>query len=768
MASKLIIDRIPPDMHIDEKGNIVWTPRLIDFNAAAYTRGHVVTADEFNTELIKQTYQGNYNTDTISVLIGLYNDLKTDVTDTANTANTNASEALAKAIIAEYNSTEAVNTANDAFTTSTEALSDVQTAVNASVNAITTAENALNISESAMFLAENASDRADVAILDAEEAVRIAETADAVAIGAEDIANEAKQIAEAANNTSNTANTNASNAVNTANAASQTANEAKSTASTAAYSAGNAVTTANTANTNASTALNTANTANTTSATALTKANEAVTTANATITTANAAKEESANAISVADTASAKIEQAVLDINEAKAVAEEAAASVADKASTGYVTEVLKDYYTSGEVDSKLSTVKVDLSDYYTKQEINNTLHAHYIPNKGWSALEGGLSIYNAEEKDVFSVGSDTDECYINIWSSSGDAYIGLNADGKLSYKYISVATPQEFVFKNALEQQYQKLPKWNTSNQADHAGQFCYASGDLYIASGGQWNLVGGDSKVNKAVLDSYLPKVDAVTSTTFTAKAGTVTPLVVKSTNALYTYIQMEGASGVLGYYGVNYEKKPVFKDTTDHELAFKSDVQTIIGLNAPTAATVGATGQFYHATNEDSDYICVGTFSDGTYNWKLVGGAKKLDTSDLLNKVYPVGSIYMSITNTSPASFLGGSWSKIGAGYALWTATSGAGGTISAGLPNITGNIQKVSGNHFLLNAVTSEATSSGAFYISSSTTTGYANSTGSKNMIRGLGFDASRMTNSLYGQSSTVQPPAYKVYAWRRTG
>lgn len=226
MASKLIIDRIPPDMHVDEEGNIVWTPRLIDYNAAAYSRGHVVTSDEFNTELIKQTYQGNYNTDTISVLIGLYNDLKTDVTNTANTANTNAAEALLKAGIAEANSIEALGTANDAFTTSTEALSDVQTAVNASVEAVTTSENALNISESAMSLAEDASDRADAAVLDAEEAMRIAEIADDTSVTAEEKAAQALSISQLASLTANSANTKSDSAVTSAENAVKTANEA--------------------------------------------------------------------------------------------------------------------------------------------------------------------------------------------------------------------------------------------------------------------------------------------------------------------------------------------------------------------------------------------------------------------------------------------------------------------------------------------------------------------------------------------------------------
>ena len=37
-------------------------------------------------------------------------------------------------------------------------------------------------------------------------------------------------------------------------------------------------------------------------------------------------------------------------------------------------------------------------------------------------------------------------------------------------------------------------------------------------------------------------------------------------------------------------------------------------------------------------------------------------KLNSADLLNKVYPVGSIYMSYNSTSPASLFGGTWTQI----------------------------------------------------------------------------------------------------------
>ena len=119
--------------------------------------------------------------------------------------------------------------------------------------------------------------------------------------------------------------------------------------------------------------------------------------------------------------------------------------------------------------------------------------------------------------------------------------------------------------------------------------------------------------------------------------------------------------------------------------------------------------------------------------------------------LSKIYPVGSVYLSIQNTSPASFLGGSWTQIGAGYALWTANTGAGETISAGVPNITGSFGS-----------NQDVSPSGAFYNSS---TGVKNS-GTSKYASVVQFNASR-SSGIYGASSTVQPPAYKVYAWRRT-
>ncbi len=140
----------------------------------------------------------------------------------------------------------------------------------------------------------------------------------------------------------------------------------------------------------------------------------------------------------------------------------------------------------------------------------------------------------------------------------------------------------------------------------------------------------------------------------------------------------------------------------------------------------------------------------------NYVLSDGKEQIS---LIDAVYPIGAIYISVNATSPASFLGGQWAQISAGYALWTATEGAGGFISAGLPNIKGSYSDRGVNisaSIVSGAFTKEADNTTQFY------TGW---TGYDERAK-LNFNAADY-NSIYGNSSTVQPPAYKVYAWRRT-
>ena len=166
---------------------------------------------------------------------------------------------------------------------------------------------------------------------------------------------------------------------------------------------------------------------------------------------------------------------------------------------------------------------------------------------------------------------------------------------------------------------------------------------------------------------------------------------------------------------------------------------------------ALTGNATGS---ATFDGSGNISIST------NVNTATNADKLDgyhASDLISKIYPVGSIYISVSGTNPASLFGiGTWVEVGQGRTLWGADSShaAGSTIEAGLPNITGT----------LDANNNDGTKwkTGAFYDTGRGADGADGNDGGGI----IAFDASR-SNAIYGKSSTVQPPALVVHFWKRT-
>lgn len=130
------------------------------------------------------------------------------------------------------------------------------------------------------------------------------------------------------------------------------------------------------------------------------------------------------------------------------------------------------------------------------------------------------------------------------------------------------------------------------------------------------------------------------------------------------------------------------------------------------------------------------------------------------------YPVGSIYMSTSSTSPASLFGGSWQSIASERVLMgvSGSHGAGSTVDAGLPNISSGSDAALDIQGSWGAPACRApfaqTWQGNSELSSSTWS-------STPKVISARFDAS-LCNSIYGKSSTVQPAAYYVYMWRRTG
>ena len=130
--------------------------------------------------------------------------------------------------------------------------------------------------------------------------------------------------------------------------------------------------------------------------------------------------------------------------------------------------------------------------------------------------------------------------------------------------------------------------------------------------------------------------------------------------------------------------------------------------------------------------------------------------------LQAVYPVGSLFISTTDTCPIANLFGTWEKVSEGRVLQGVSGSqvAGETVEAGLPNIKGSAGcRKSGEANL------GVTTSGAMYITKGDQArGGDGADPGPNAIYNI--DASR-SNPIYGKSDTVQPPAYLVNIWKRT-
>lgn len=135
-------------------------------------------------------------------------------------------------------------------------------------------------------------------------------------------------------------------------------------------------------------------------------------------------------------------------------------------------------------------------------------------------------------------------------------------------------------------------------------------------------------------------------------------------------------------------------------------------------------------------------------------------------IFNLIYPVGSLYFSTTLDTVAKVqnaFGGTWEKLPDGYAIWTAASGAGGTIAAGLPNITGKVHGLWGGTTFDHA----PEASGALSLGGRIEEGSAGGKGWHMYLHDVIFNAKNGGSSLYKDNfNTVQPPAYKVYVYKR--
>ena len=131
----------------------------------------------------------------------------------------------------------------------------------------------------------------------------------------------------------------------------------------------------------------------------------------------------------------------------------------------------------------------------------------------------------------------------------------------------------------------------------------------------------------------------------------------------------------------------------------------------------------------------------------------------TDDLIDKTYPIGSIYMSVNSTSPSTLFGGTWVQLTDTFLYATSTTaddnvttaptGQGeATHTLTINEMPSHSHPISAIHPLKNSATAS---------SSSHTTNWSNH-----------YDTiSGTDNTGGGQAHNNMPPYLKVYMWKRT-
>ena len=147
-------------------------------------------------------------------------------------------------------------------------------------------------------------------------------------------------------------------------------------------------------------------------------------------------------------------------------------------------------------------------------------------------------------------------------------------------------------------------------------------------------------------------------------------------------------------------------------------------------------------------------------------------------LLNLIYPVGSIYMSVSSTSPATFLGGTWERIQDKFLLAAGSTYAAGSTGGSATKNTSHVHgEINGrNGSLAAAIGSSNGNPGILGFEATNeqvvTIGKPSySVGGASYTNGGSFNH---WTTIYGASSTggstdlnIMPPYLAVYVWKRT-
>lgn len=165
---------------------------------------------------------------------------------------------------------------------------------------------------------------------------------------------------------------------------------------------------------------------------------------------------------------------------------------------------------------------------------------------------------------------------------------------------------------------------------------------------------------------------------------------------------------------------------------------------------------------------------------YN-KLNTFVTKVINRDVPNKVYPIGSIYISVNSTNPSELFGGTWEQIQDTFLLASGTTYTNGS-TGGEATHTLTVNEMPSHTHVQNPHSHNPSSNGANWVpntQSTTRSRFSTSSSGKKYIPstesmedwvwgGTSSTTATNKNTGGGQAHNNMPPYLAVYMWKRIG
>lgn len=190
--------------------------------------------------------------------------------------------------------------------------------------------------------------------------------------------------------------------------------------------------------------------------------------------------------------------------------------------------------------------------------------------------------------------------------------------------------------------------------------------------------NLLSKDGDLFVGTDDTYTETIDGIEYTYAKIAKKNQSELFVDGLNSTATNVGLAANVGKFidnRLHISNSTAKGIGSIALGYNAKTTNDQAIAIGYMAEAVRGSVAIGKFANASAENAIQLSPGTNS--TMNSFQVGSHQMLNLStgkipwdrinqeSLLNFIYPVGSIYMSVNSTNPSTFLGGTWEAWGSG-------------------------------------------------------------------------------------------------------